>query len=390
MTDTGTTCGDSNRFPDGVAQTVNFLGKATRVASTQGHDLDSDTVAENEDVLVNVSNGVGLLTLNRPKTINSLTHGMVTVVEKALRNWADDDRVHSVLLTGAGERGLCAGGDVVAIYRSVKDDGGSATRAFWWDEFRLNSYISTYPKPYVSVMDGITMGGGVGVGAHGSVRIVTDTTKMGMPEVGIGYVPDVGGTYLLSRAPGLLGLHAALTGAPFSGADAIAMGFADHFVPHADLGAFTDAVLNDGVDAAVSTYATEPPASNLLAQRHWIDECYARDTVADVVAELRGHGAGPAADAANHIASRSPIALAVTLESVRRAGKLDSLNDVLRQEYRVACATLRSHDLVEGIRALLIDKDRNPKWSPSSLALFDENDVEAYFAPADPDLTFPE
>ncbi|MET0454084.1 MAG: enoyl-CoA hydratase/isomerase family protein [Mycobacterium sp.] len=347
-------------------------------------------MAENEDVLVNVSNGVGLLTLNRPKTINSLTHGMVTVVEKALRNWADDDRVHSVLLTGAGERGLCAGGDVVAIYRSVKDDGGSATRAFWWDEFRLNSYISTYPKPYVSVMDGITMGGGVGVGAHGSVRIVTDTTKMGMPEVGIGYVPDVGGTYLLARAPGLLGLHAALTGAPFSGADAIAMGFADHFVPHADLGAFTDAVLNDGVDAAVSTYATEPPASNLLAQRHWIDECYARDTVADVVAELRGHDAGPAADAANHIASRSPIALAVTLESVRRAGKLDSLNDVLRQEYRVACATLRSHDLVEGIRALLIDKDRNPKWSPSSLALFDENDVEAYFAPADPDLTFPE
>jgi enoyl-CoA hydratase len=234
------------------------------------------------------------------------------------------------------------------------------------------------------------MGGGVGVAAHAAVRIVTDTTKMGMPEVGIGLIPDVGGTYLLSRAPGRLGLHAALTGAPFSGADAIAMGFADHYVPHGALPAFKDAVVADGVDAALAAHATEPPASPLLAQRHWIDECYAGETVADIISELRGHDSGPADDAADLIATRSPIALSVALAAIRRAADLNSLEDVLRQEFRTSSAAARSHDLVEGIRAQLIDKDRNPQWSPSTLTQCEPSDVEAYFAPADPDLTFPE
>ena len=346
-------------------------------------------MAENEDVLLNVEGGVGRITLNRPKAINSLTHGMVADVEKALRNWATDDAVHTVMLTGAGERGLCAGGDVIAIYESAKV-GGSAARSFWWDEYLLNDYIADYAKPYVSVMDGIVMGGGVGVSAHGSVRIVTDTTKMGMPEVGIGFIPDVGGTYLLSRAPGRLGLHATLTGAPFSGADAIAMGFADHFVPHDRIDAFQEAVVAEGADAAVAAHAVEPPPSDLLAQRGWIDECYAGDTVADIVAALRGRDASPATDAANKIAGKSPIATAVALEAVRRAERLDTLKDVLRQEFRTSCGALRSHDLIEGIRAQLVDKDRNPKWSPSDLASCSKEDVEAYFAPADPDLTFPE
>ncbi|MDX1890474.1 enoyl-CoA hydratase/isomerase family protein [Mycolicibacterium sp. 050158] len=346
-------------------------------------------MAENEDILVNVENGVGVVTLNRPKAINSLTHGMVTDLEKALRNWADDDSVHAVLLRGAGERGLCAGGDVVAIHHSAKA-GGAEARAFWHDEYLLNAYIADYPKPYVALMDGIVMGGGVGVGAHGSVRVVTEKTKMGMPEVGIGFIPDVGGTYLLSRAPGRLGLHAALTGAPFSGADAIAMGFADVFVPHDQLDDFASAVVAEGVEAAVSRYVVEPPASPLLAQQHWIDECYAGDTVADVVAELRANDTGPAGDAADTIEGRSPIALAVTLEAVRRAAGLDTLKDVLRQEFRTSCAALKSHDLVEGIRALLVDKDRNPQWSPSELASCSRDLVDAYFVPAEPDLTFPE
>jgi enoyl-CoA hydratase/carnithine racemase len=345
--------------------------------------------AENEDILVSVENGVGLLTLNRPKAINSLNHGMVTGLAKALTDWATDGSVHTVLLSGAGERGLCAGGDVIAIYHSARADGTEA-RAFWHDEYVLNAHIARYPKTYVALMDGIVMGGGVGVGAHAGVRIVTDTTKMGMPEVGIGFIPDVGGTYLLSRAPGRLGLHAALTGAPFSGADAIAMGFADHFLPHDAVAAFKEALVADGVDAALSAYATEPPPSPLLAQRRWIDECYAGETVPDILAELRGRDAGPANDAANLIASRSPIALAVTLAAIRRAAELDSLEDVLRQEFRASCAALRSHDFIEGIRALLIDKDRDPKWSPSTLTLCAAEDVDAYFAPADPDLTFPE
>jgi enoyl-CoA hydratase len=344
-------------------------------------------VDENEDVLVNVDRGVGLITLNRPKAINSLTHPMVNAMSPVLADWDHNDDIHTIVVDGAGDRGLCAGGDIVVIYHSARADGSEA-RQFWYDEYRLNAQIKRLSKPYVALMDGIVMGGGVGVGVHGSHRVVTDTTKMAMPEVGIGFIPDVGGTLILSRAPGRLGIHAALTGAPFDGADAIAMGFADHFVPHEALDDFKRAVIGDGIDAALTAHATEPPPSAILAQRDWIDHCYEGETVSDIVAALRGHDAGPADDAANLIASRSPVSVSVALQAVRRAADLDTLEDVLRQEYRTSCGSLRSHDLVEGIRAQVIDKDRNPKWSPPSLAAVTTADVEAYFAPADPELEF--
>ena len=348
-------------------------------------------IDESGEVLSRVEDGVGFVMLNRPKAINSLNLGMVDELRAVLAGWERDAAVRAVVLSGAGERGLCAGGDVVAIYHSARADGVAARR-FWYDEYLLNGQIGRFPKTYVSLMDGIVMGGGVGVGAHANTRVVTDTSKIAMPEVGIGFIPDVGGAYLLSRAPGSLGLHAALTGAPFSGADAIALGFADHFVPHDKLDTFSQAVVADGVERALAAHAVEPPPSNLAAQRDWIDHCYTGDTVADIVAALRGHdagpGSGPAQAAANLIATRSPIALAVTLEAVRRAAKLDTLEDVLTQDYRVSCASLRSHDLVEGIRAQLVDKDRNPQWSPASLAQVSAADVDAYFAPVEDDLTF--
>lgn len=342
---------------------------------------------ESDEVLTEVEGSVGLITLNRPKAINSLNQPMVDALSAILTGWAGDDAVHAVVLSGAGERGLCAGGDVVSIYHSARKDGVEARR-FWRDEYLLNAQIAEFPKPYVALMDGIVMGGGVGVSAHANTRVVTDTSKIAMPEVGIGFIPDVGGVYLLSRAPGGLGLHAALTGAPFSGADAIAMGFADHYVAHGDVEAFRRAVVSDGVQDALAKYATEPPASELAAQRDWIDACYAGDTVEDIVAALRGHDAAPANDAADLIATRSPIALSVTLEAVRRAAKLATLKDVLVQDYRVSSASLRSHDLVEGIRAQLIDKDRNPKWSPAQLSAVTAADVEAYFTPVEDDLSF--
>ncbi len=344
-------------------------------------------MGENEDILVTVDRGVGLITLNRPKAINSLTHSMVNAMSPVLADWDRNDDIHTVVLDGAGERGLCAGGDLVALHHSAKA-GGAEARQFWYDEYVLNALIGRFSKPYVALMDGIVMGGGVGVSAHGSVRVVTDTTKMAMPEVSIGLIPDVGGTLILSRTPGLLGLHAALTGAPFGAADAIAMGFADHFVPHDTVGAFKQAIVADGIDAALSAHAVEPPPSPLLAQRDWIDQCFAGETVADIVAALRGPGTGPANDAADLIATRSPISLCVTLEAIRRAAKLDTLEDVLRQEYRTSCACSRSHEFVEGTRAVVIDKDRNPKWSPASLAAVTTADVEAYFAPADRELEF--
>ncbi len=340
-----------------------------------------------DDLLTRVDNGVGIATLNRPKAINSLNQAMVDALAEVLPAWAADDAIRAVVLDGAGERGLCAGGDVVAIYHSARA-GGAEARKFWFDEYRVNAQIGAFGKPYVSLMDGIVMGGGVGVGAHGNVRIVTETTKMAMPEVGIGFIPDVGGTYLLSRAPGRIGLHAALTGSPFSGADAIALGFADHFVPHDKLAEFTADIIATDVPTALGRHAVEPPPSALAAQRGWIDECFAAPTVAGIIAALRAHDAPEAHAAADVIQTRSPIALTVTLEAVRRAGELATLADVLVQEFRVSCASLRSHDLVEGIRAQLVDKDRNPQWSPADLAAVTTADVDAYFVDADPDLTF--
>ena len=342
-----------------------------------------------DHVLARVENRVGLIVLNRPKAINSLTDSMVHTIQATLSEWERDDDVSAVMISGAGERGLCAGGDVVAIYHSARGDGARARR-FWHAEYLLNSHIGRYSKPLVSLMDGIVMGGGIGIGAHASIRVVTDTSKLAMPEVGIGFIPDVGGTYLLSRAPGLLGLHAALTGTPFSGADAIAMGLADHYVHHDRLADFTTRVVRDGVDSALDRCEIEPPPSPLVAQRDWIDSCYAWETVTDIVAALRRHEATAANVSAEVIATRSPVALAVTLRALRKAAQLDTLEDVLRQEYRVSCAALRSHDLVEGIRAQLIDKDRNPKWSPASVAAVGNADVDAFFAPAGDELTFDE
>ena len=342
---------------------------------------------DTEEILTRIDGRVGFVTLNRPKAINSLTQGMVTAMDATLTDWADDDRVGAVVVAGAGDRGLCAGGDVVAIYHSAQADGAQA-RQFWFDEYRLNARIGRFPKPYVALMDGIVMGGGLGIGMHGSVRVVTDTSKIAMPEVGIGLIPDVGGTLLLSRTPGLLGLHVALTGAPFSGADAIALGFADHYVPHAQLQAFSTAIVADGVSPALRAYAEEPPSSELGAQREWIDDCFAGETITDIIAALRSHDEGPAHDAADLISTRSPIALAVTLASVRRAAGYTTLEEALITEYRVSCAAVRSHDLVEGIRAQVVDKDRNPKWSPASLAAVTDEDVAAYFQPGNPDLTF--
>lgn len=342
---------------------------------------------ESDEILTRVDGGVGFVTLNRPKAINSLNQTMVDVLSTVLIRWERDDAVRAVVLSGAGERGLCAGGDVVAVYHSARKDGAEARR-FWRDEYLLNGQVGRFAKPYVALMDGIVMGGGVGVSAHANTRVVTDTSKIAMPEVGIGFVPDVGGMYLLSRAPGALGLHAALTGAPFSGADAIALGFADHYVPHSELEAFSAAIAADGVESALAHHAIEPPPSELAAQREWIDECYSNESVIDIVASLRGHDAGPANDAANLIAGRSPIAVSVAFEAWRRAARLETLEDVLIQDYRVSSASSRSHDLVEGIRAQIIDKDRNPKWSPASLVEVTVADVAAYFAPVEDDLSF--
>ncbi|GAA3507261.1 enoyl-CoA hydratase/isomerase family protein [Streptomyces showdoensis] len=332
------------------------------------------------DVLVHTEGRAGFLTLNRPRAINALTHAMVRTVDEALTAWEHDPAVETVVIRGAGERGLCAGGDIRAIHEDARA-GGTATPAFWRDEYRLNARIARYPKPYVAFMDGIVMGGGVGVSAHGSLRVVTERSRIAMPETGIGFVPDVGGTHLLGRAPGELGTHLALTGAQAGAADAILAGLADRYVPSADLPALADALTGLPAAEAVARHARPAPAGELAARRSWIDACYAADTVEGIVERLSDSGVPEAKEAAGVLLGRSPTALKATLAALRRARRLDSLEAALNMEFRLSCAALGSPDLVEGIRAQVVDKDRDPHWIPATLAEVTEADTERWFAP---------
>jgi enoyl-CoA hydratase len=339
---------------------------------------------QNDEILLRRDGRLGHIILNRPKAMNALTHGMVKAMTAALMEWENDDSVSTILLTGAGERGLCAGGDIVAIYRDALD-GGHETARFWADEYKLNALIARYPKPYVAVMDGVVLGGGVGVSAHASVRIVTERSILGLPETGIGFVPDVGGTFLLSRAPGELGTHVALTAGTITGPDAIALGLADYYVTSDKLPALAQAVSHGEAHTTIQAFAANRfPPSALAEERAWIDECYAFDDVQAILDALQ-HASAPAArDASKRIRAKSPTALQVTLESLRRAHRLSLLEEALDQEYRVSLRCLAGRDFPEGIRAQVIDKDRNPRWSPPSLTEVSTEAIEAYFADLGP------
>ncbi|MEV6728307.1 enoyl-CoA hydratase/isomerase family protein [Streptomyces sp. NPDC051364] len=333
-----------------------------------------------DTVLLATDGRTGLITLNRPRALNALTHPMVLRIDEALRAWEQDPAVEQVLIRGAGERGLCAGGDIRAIHDDAKA-GTASSAGFWRDEYRLNARIARYPKPYVALMDGIVMGGGVGVSAHGSVRVVTERSRVAMPETGIGFVPDVGGTYLLGRAPGLLGTHLALTGSAVGAADALLCGLADHFVPADRLPELTAALAGSPAGEVLAHFAGTPTPGELAEQRAWIDRCYAADTVEEIVERLLAEGDPAAKETAETLLAKSPTSLKVTLAAVRRARALGPLEQVLVQEYRVSCHALRAPDLVEGIRAQVVDKDRNPRWSPPALADVSDADVERFFAP---------
>ncbi|GCD42259.1 enoyl-CoA hydratase/isomerase family protein [Streptomyces paromomycinus] len=334
-----------------------------------------------DSVLLRTEGRTAYLTLNRPKALNALDHAMVRRISTALDAWEHDPAVETLVITGAGERGLCAGGDIRAIHADARAGDGAASAAFWRDEYRLNARIARYPKPYVAVMDGIVMGGGVGVSAHGSVRIVTERSKVAMPETGIGFVPDVGGTYLLALAPGELGTHLALTGAPVGAGDALLCGLADHFVPSERVPGLLTDLAADAVPEVLPRYVQEGPEGELAAHREWIDPCYAAGTVEEIVDRLLGSGVPEAKEAAETILAKSPTSLKVTLAALRRARGLGPLERVLDQEYRVSCAALTAPDLVEGIRAQVIDKDRAPRWSPATLTEVTDEDVARFFAP---------
>lgn len=337
------------------------------------------------DVLFHVEGVAGRITLNRPKAINALTHDMVLQITATLKQWESDPAVQLVLLDGAGDRGLCAGGDIRGLYDAAKAGDFEITDAFFHDEYRMNAAIAAYPKPYIALMDGIVMGGGIGLSAHGALRIVTERSKLAMPEVGIGFIPDVGGTYLLGRAPGELGTHAALTAARLGPADAILCGLADHFIPSDRLPGFTDAVCGVRTSAelpALLLQWIEPPLTGGLASaKDWIDACYCADTIEEILAKLR-LDARPGADAAiAAIEAACPASLKATLRALRIARRLAKLQHCLELEFTLARASLRRADFVEGVRAAVVDKDRNPQWSPSLLEDVTQAELDLYFVP---------
>ncbi len=326
---------------------------------------------------------LGRITLNRPRVLNALSFPMVEAIAAQLDEWEQDAAVDAVLLDGAGERGLCAGGDLRAVYEAMRAKQAEIVDGFMAREYRLNARIATYSKPYLAIMQGITMGGGIGLSAHGSIRLVLPDTLVAMPETAIGLFPDVGGTFLLSRAPGELGTHVALTARRFGPADAILLGLADHMVTAGSLPDLRAALAHSrGLDAAISAIAPfkHPPPEGVLArQRDWIDRCYAHNSVEAILAALDDDGEPEAQEAACDIRRNSPTALKVTLNGLRAARSTPDLAGCLEREFRMMTAALRSHDLLEGIRARVIDKDGAPRWQPATLQDVRSEIVDAYF-----------
>jgi enoyl-CoA hydratase len=319
-----------------------------------------------EDILVRIDSYAGRITLNRPQVLNALTYKMLQSIDRALDTWEHDDAVRLVIIEGTGDRAFCAGGDIQLLYNTGRSTPGLG-RKFWFDEYRLNARIHHYPKPYVAIMDGIVMGGGVGVSAHGSHRIVTERSSVTMPEASIGFMPDVGGTRLLADAPGETGLHLGMTALRMSAADAIYAGFADHFVPSARMAELVRALAKAGDISVIADFVQTPPTSDLSRHRDKIDHCYGRNSIGEIVLALEGAGDEWARETLKALRRVSPFSAAATFESIRRACGVSGIEPCLVIEYRFAYRSLDGAEFYEGIRAAVIDKDRKPKWNPSRI-----------------------
>ena len=332
---------------------------------TTQHENETST----NDVSVRVEGRVGRLTLCRPHALNALSHEMVLIIEGALLDWLIDDSVSLVLIDAEGEKAFCAGGDVTVLYQQGIDGDIDSGRQFWRDDYRLNALIDHYPKPYVAVMDGITMGGGTGVSAHGSHRIVTERSMLALPECSIGLVPDVGATHLLSRAPGFIGEYIALTGERLNARDSLFAGLADYYVPVDRLSALKQALVESGDINVVDSFNESPPVSSMLANK--VDEIngvFSADTLAVVLSKLEQLEHDWASSALKKIGYSSPLALTLAFDLVRKARSEPGIEQALGREYRFVSRAMESCDILEGIRAALIDRDSTPIWKHSLIA----------------------
>ena len=343
-----------------------------------------------DEIVLERQGGLGLITLNRPKALNTLSLAMYRVFDPQLVTWGGDPRIHALAVRGAGDRAFCAGGDVRAIYEARRQPAGAGDYKadFFREEYCLIQRVHRFPKPYVALCDGITMGGGCGISINGSHRVVTERSLFAMPEVHIGLFPDVGASRFLTRCPGQLGRYLALTGTRIRAADALYCGFATHYVPHARIGELTAALAGldwragearSLVDAAIARLADDPGPATLPALQGDIDRCFAGSSLEEIVAALGREEAAWAKEALAQIERASPLSLKITFHQLELGSGME-IEAALALEYRMTQHVMQGHDFFEGIRALLVDKDSAPRWQHASLAEVSAAEVAGYFA----------
>jgi enoyl-CoA hydratase len=335
------------------------------------------------EIICEVQGACGVLTLNRPKALNALTLAMVREIAQALDLWEKDPAVQSVAIRGSGEKAFCAGGDIRLLYEQGKAGNFAEQLSFWREEYILNRRIKLYPKPYVALIDGIVMGGGAGVGFHGSHRVAGDKFSFAMPEVGIGFFPDIGATYFLSRLPGKAGTYLALTGSRASCGDAAALGLVTYVPSERHENLLKRLIAGEAVDSAIAAEQAEAPASELMKQKHFIDGCFGAPTINAILEEIDEAGYGGSEFAMSTyetILGKSPTSLAIALRQVQIGANLD-IDEALRTEFRIVSRIALGHDFYEGVRTTIIDKDNHPLWKPQEIEAVKPADIDLYFAP---------
>ncbi len=335
------------------------------------------------EVLIRRDGSVGQLSLNRPQAIHALTYGMVLAMTEALRAWREDPVVECVIIDHAEGRGFCSGGDINLLRHSALSDGGVAGRRFFFDEYRLNTLLFEYPKPVVAFMDGITMGGGVGISQPARFRVATGNTRFAMPETGIGLFPDVGGGWYLSRLTGRLGVYLALTGARLDGADCIWAGLATHYVEAGMLDEAKRRIVQHPahIADALGALSVAPPPAKIAAHEAEIDRLFASDRLEDILAALAADPGDWAQAQLAALKHKSPQALKVTLRQLEQSKKLNDFRANMAMEYRLGSRVITRPDFAEGVRALIVDKDNSPRWDPPTPAGMSDALLDAIFAP---------
>ena len=315
------------------------------------------------DVIIRQTATAGRITMNRPDALNAMTYEMCLQIEQAFDRWRDDPTVKHIVIDAAGDRAFCAGGDIAELYRTGRAGDFDYGRQFWADEYRLNAKIFTYPKPVVSFLQGFTMGGGVGIGCHGTHRIVGASSQIAMPECGIGLIPDVGGSLMLALAPGRLGEYLGTTATRMNAADAIYAGFADLFIEETEWPHLITTLENSDTVATVTQAATSAGQSRLESAQADIDKCFSGEALADVLIDLRNEDSEFATTTQRAMSRNSPLSMACTIEMIHRLrGPALTIAKALDHEYRFTYRAMEHGDFLEGIRAAIIDKDRNPQW----------------------------